>query len=485
MSAPKVSTSLRDRFEMIMNGAIDTAIRLVTTDDTLTASIEGVECIMIEAMIHNYTGNLHRAWLAVRRASGVAQTTGLHKGYNSSAYKILDPTANTAFNPDVLCFRIVEMDRYLSVTLGLPESSLKTRALEPEIMEQCHPIDRMARLQCIIARRILKSDHIPRPRKEPGVLNEVEELLQQAAREMSPSWWTVPDLSPGHENTASNPLQEISRINYHFSHYHLTMRLHLPYMLGTSQHAHNSKISAASAARETLSRYVTFRRWNFGHFYCRGVDYLAFIALTVLSLAHIDASRLTVQDELLNSDVIRIFAQSHLSDRGIMERTLDILKGMENDTTASKLASIMQHILDVEAAANSGVGYEAVGAKEKDGPTEYDGCLDQDKATLKLSIPYFGTITLRRKATSLATGTLPEQLQTMQWDYDWLQQPNLSQHDAHICCGNACLDGDFGSTDDSTLQSINDSLFGGLFGGIKGQEAFLSLDSLFAHDAET
>jgi hypothetical protein len=174
-----------------------------------------------------------------------------------------------------------------------------------------------------------------------------------------------------------------------------------------------------------------------------------------------------------------------------MERTLDILKGMENDTTASKLASIMQHILDVEAAANSGVGYEAIGAKEKDGQTEYDGCLEQDNATLKLSIPYFGTITLRRKVTSLATGTLPEQLQTMQWGYDWLQQPNLSQHNAHICGSNACLHGsplvigDFDGNDDSTLQSINDSLFGGLFGGSEGQEAFLSLDSLSAQATET
>lgn len=469
ISAPKMSMSLRDRFEMIMSGAIDTAIRLVTTDDALNASIEGVECIMVEAMIHNYTGNLHRAWLAVRRASGVAQTIGLHKGYKSSAYRILDPTTKAGFDPDVLCFRIIEMDRYLSVTLGLPQSSLETRALKPEMLAQCQPIDRMARLQCTIAGRILKYGQISRPRKEPDFLNEVEALIQQAAHEMSPRWWTVPDFSPCYGNTIDNPLEEISRINYQFSHYHLVMRLHLPYMLGASQHAH-SKIAAANAARETLTRYVTFRIWNSGHFYCRGVDYLAFIALTVLCLAQIDALSFTVQDELLNSDIVKVFAESHLSDRGIMERTLDILKGLGNDTTCSKLASIMQHILDVEAAATSGVGYVAVGAKEQDGQTEYDGCLEKDKVTLKLSIPYFGTIILRRKVTSPAIGAVSEQPQTTQWDDDWFEQPNLSQYNTNTGDSNGCLTesvrptGDFGCIDDFTLQSINNSLFGSLLG---------------------
>ncbi|KAH4222470.1 hypothetical protein HBI55_079510 [Parastagonospora nodorum] len=489
ISAPQLSMSLRDRFKMIMSGAIDAAIRLVTTDDALTASVEGVECIMGEAMIHNYIGNLHRAWLAVRRASGVAQTIGLHKGHKSSTYITLGPKTRAEFDPDVLCFRIIEMDRYLSVTLGLAQSSLETRALEPDTLAQCHPIDRMARLQCNIAGRIMKYDPLSRPRKTPEFLTEMEALLQQAAHEMSPQWWTIPDLLSGQEHTTGNPLQEISRINYQFSHYHLVMRLHLPYMLGTSQHA-QSKIAAANAARETLSRYMIFRRWSSGHFYCRGVDYLAFIALAVLCLAHIDASSSTVQDDLLNSDIVKILAQSHLSDRGIMERTLDILKGMGSDKTASKLASIMQHILDVEAAAVSGVGYNAV-AKHQDGQTEYSGRLEQDNATLKLNIPYFGTITLLRKMASLATGTLPEQPQTMQWDYDWLQQPDISQRNAHTCDINARLTGsplptgDFGSTDDCTLQSINDSLFGSLFGCIEGQEAFLSLESLSAQDIDT
>lgn len=71
--------SERSYYSNIMSRAADTATRLATSNDELTASIEGIECIMMEAMIQNHTGDLHRAWMAVRRATAVAQILGLHR----------------------------------------------------------------------------------------------------------------------------------------------------------------------------------------------------------------------------------------------------------------------------------------------------------------------------------------------------------------------------------------------------------------------
>ena len=42
----------------VMSRAVDTAHRLVTCNDELVNSIEGIECISIEAMYHNDGGNL-------------------------------------------------------------------------------------------------------------------------------------------------------------------------------------------------------------------------------------------------------------------------------------------------------------------------------------------------------------------------------------------------------------------------------------------
>ncbi len=42
---------------------VDTAIRLVSTNEDLIGSVKGIECIMLEAMYQNYVGNSHRrAW---------------------------------------------------------------------------------------------------------------------------------------------------------------------------------------------------------------------------------------------------------------------------------------------------------------------------------------------------------------------------------------------------------------------------------------
>jgi hypothetical protein len=102
ISTPGLSDASRKRFREIMTRAVDAATRLVTTVDALTASVEGVECIMIEALIHNYTGNLHRAWMVVRRAAAVAQAIGLHQGSKMQTSRILDLETKIDFNPDLL-----------------------------------------------------------------------------------------------------------------------------------------------------------------------------------------------------------------------------------------------------------------------------------------------------------------------------------------------------------------------------------------------
>jgi hypothetical protein len=126
ISASRVPVDQRARYKTIMSSVVDTASKLVISKDDLTASVEGVESIMILAMIQNYAGELHRAWMTTRRACAVAQMIGLH--HSGSKLKILDPETRAALNSEQLCYRIVEMDRYLSITLGLPQSSLESSA---------------------------------------------------------------------------------------------------------------------------------------------------------------------------------------------------------------------------------------------------------------------------------------------------------------------------------------------------------------------
>jgi hypothetical protein len=475
ISVGQIQEEQRGHFSKVMSHAMDTAVRLVTSNDELTASVEGIECIMVEAMIQNNCGNLHRAWMTVRRASAVAQMLGLHRGSpQSSAFKVLDPQGTSGLDPDQLCFRIIEMDRYLSLTLGLPQSSLQTCGLDAEAVAACHPLDRIARLQCIIADRILSCRAGESSDIQAEKVQSIDKMLKEAAELMPPQWWLTPDFDVN-DLTVPNSLPEYSRTTYQLSHFHLVMRLHLPYVLrssGTSMCEH-SKTTAIQAARELVSRYVAFHRWNSGIYYCRGVDYLSFVALTVLCVAHIDERNRSMA---LTQAVLD---HSRLSDRAMMERTVEILGNLKDDEIAMKLSRIMQYLLEVEAASANGICYNASTSEAHDGlVTECDGrFVNGDKGELQLQIPYFGTISLRRRLASFATtatGMLPIEApeQTQPSPVDWTNHWSLLDSSS-----------DISALDDWTLQSINEGLFGGLLGGFGGTELDpeVSLDESFIH----
>ncbi|KAI4923264.1 uncharacterized protein J4E92_008020 [Alternaria infectoria] len=150
------------------------------------------------------------------------------------------------------------------------------------------------------------------------------------------------------------------------------------------------------------------------------------------------------------------------SDRALMELTVKVLGERSDDALATKLSSIIQYLLDAEAASANGTGYNTSASETDDGlATEFDGqFMDAEKAVLQLHLPYFGTISLQRRLASdipLAEETLSTQVadQTQssltEWDNRWsfLDSSN-----------------DAGALDDWTLQSINGGLFGGLLGGL-------------------
>ncbi|KAJ9649955.1 hypothetical protein H2198_010725 [Neophaeococcomyces mojaviensis] len=401
---PDLGTSYRD----IMSHVVDTAIRLVTTNEDLVCSVEGIECIMIEAMYQNYAGNLHRAWLAVRRAIAVTQMIALHRGIKSPSLKILEPETRAAFNPDQICFRLVEMDRYLSLMLGLPCTSLDARFATPKALEGCQPVDRMQRIHCAMADRILQ-----RNENDPSETHNIDMLLQKAAAEMPPQWWLVPNISAGNSGSMEI-LHETVRLMDQFTHYHLLTRLHLPYMLRSSpdDKYDHSKITAVNVSREILARFVTFRTFNLAHFYCRGTDFLAFIATTVLCLAHIDSRgwRLGPAQNSYPRTVFNYLTHSRPSDRGMMERVFEIIESMARigtDTISRKIVGILRPLLAIEANAASGTSYSISSRKSDEDELGCHGELTNDGKGLHVHIPHFGIINFDRCNNSLSVSNVP------------------------------------------------------------------------------
>lgn len=441
----------QQRFEQLISTITDAVTKLVTMNDELTSSIEGIECIMMEATIQNHAGKLHQAWRTVRRAAIVGQILGLHRDVPLPAEMFLDPKTQSQFDLEQFCFHIACMDRYLSITLGLPHASHVPYATTPEQLTVFEPIDRMARLQCIITERLLD-----RPKKDLAEVCNIDQLLLEAAAQMPPHWWLIPD---SHHSQADDPDHDrtIARFNYQLSHYHLLLRLYLPYVFQpghSADHGHGKRI-ALNASREILSRYLAFRTWNKSRYYCRGMDFLALIAVTVLCVIHIDlrAQRAT---STCPTRAPNELAHNYPADRGMMQSTLEVLQGFEYDETASKLSRMMQSLLDVEADAAIGTEYSTTAVYNGDKTAEYQSELLDEGRKLQLRIPYFGTITLHRSPASVmindfaATNDLLVTDQGIyQTSLDW--NDRLSPQEIVTC-------------NDWTLPNVNQALFQDLFG---------------------
>ncbi|KAJ5722023.1 hypothetical protein N7488_000058 [Penicillium malachiteum] len=385
----------------IMTTVIEKAVRFVTTNDELNCSVEALECIIMESVYHNHSGNLHRAWMATRRATAVAEIMALHRGFDSPSLKFLDPATREILNPDQICFRLVQSDRYLSIMLGLPPTSLGTKFASDEAMKACGPIERLERTHCVV------SDHILR-RSEADLEDlteayEHDKLLQEIASEMPSQWWLSNFTS--NQSDEIKLLQDTVRFMDQLAHYHLLIRLHLPYMLrsSTDHRYDHSKLTTVNASREILSRYISFRDSSPTPFSCRGDEFLAFISVTVMCIAHMDARRQAQQlaESSAGVTVFNFLAHNHPSDRGLMERTLEILEtGAQSnaDPITSKLARNIRQLLVIEASSANGTAYTTSSSKGDQGVLEYDSRLTGGGNDLQIYIPYLGKINFERRA---------------------------------------------------------------------------------------
>ncbi|KAH6662820.1 hypothetical protein B0J14DRAFT_662414 [Halenospora varia] len=117
------------------------AVSLVTTDDELLGSIEGLECVMIESVYQANIVNPRRSWVSGRRAMSITQLMGLNRSSNLAQYKMLDP--KTKYHPQLMWFRIAFLDRMASDMMLANDT----------------PMGHLERIHCVAASRILEHSH--------------------------------------------------------------------------------------------------------------------------------------------------------------------------------------------------------------------------------------------------------------------------------------------------------------------------------------
>jgi hypothetical protein len=243
--------------------------------------------------------------------------------------------------------------------------------------------------------------------------HEIDKLLQKASMSMPPQWWLPPKLA----SSASDKMEhfhETIRMMDQFTHYHLVARLHLPYLLRSSadRKYEHSKITAVNASREILARFIAFRSSNPVASYCRGIDFLVFIASTTLCLAHIDTHR---HGQVFAGDgddgfSFNSLAHQRPSDRGMMESALESVEHMASasvDEIASKIATIFRYLLIIEADAADGSSYSTSTFASGEEGLKCGGRLSDGGNVLRIYIPSFGTIKIERGCVLRFILTMP------------------------------------------------------------------------------
>ncbi|KAL6818035.1 hypothetical protein GGI42DRAFT_309221 [Trichoderma sp. SZMC 28013] len=409
---------LSSELQGIMCRVVEIANRLVTSNDDLVISLEGIECIMMEAMFRNNTGNLRGAWVSNRRAMTMAQLMGLHR-YRTTVPsagnkdwgarplpKTIDAETRNRIEPDSMWFRLVSTDRYLSLILGLPQESQQdpyAAFLESKEPKDDAIIDCLERRETIAAGLILQRNSTTIHDLEATL--KVDKLFQEAAASTPAQWWLPPDPLSIAGNTME-AFKETLRLMYQLTHYHLLAQLHLPYILLTynDRKYDYSKMTAINASREILSRFVLYfgSASNYSP-YCHGVDYVTFIASMTLCLAHIKGHCHRRNNTLtnVNTSIFQFLIHQRPQDIGFIERVLDSMEHRittDNNPINQTIINSLKQLVGIEASiANQSSVVAKISCQIGGNGLEGGVSMHLNNGILHIYIPYYGTIKIERE----------------------------------------------------------------------------------------
>lgn len=416
---PGLSVSQQEISDRLFNAAT----RLVTSNEDIMDSVEGLECILLEAMYLCNLGNLRRAWLANRRGLGIAQMMGIHTGRSTPSMVFLDQKTIGRVRIDYMWFRFISSDRHLSLLLGLPQATPDNIFATPEVLETLNPMERFERISVVACSLILQrniSGH-----NDLETTYQIDKTLQRAATLLPSDWWGTSPLDASVGAAADDSaFRETLRLINQFIYHHLLLQLHLPYMLLPPMDDPRydcSKMTVANASRSILARFVSFHRASATAAYCRCIDFIAFIASTTLCLAHIEARRQhhLGHNQKHNFSLLQPLLHQRPGDRGLLERMLEIVNEMNaanGDSMAKRIGSILSPLLEIEQNSYRGGCYSVAAADRRSTDGKLQSVADFGDPSnaphvLCIKIPYFGTIRIEHHSKASAMKSPPKRAQ--------------------------------------------------------------------------
>ncbi|KAK6076312.1 C6 zinc finger domain-containing protein [Seiridium cupressi] len=368
---------------LLMHRLVTTARTWVTTKEEMHGTIDGLCCIMLEGVFEINCGNLRRAWAVYRRGMTVAQLMGIHRSPIPLLRRI-DPELDA--KPDFMWFRIVYMDRYLSLLLGLPQGTTDKSMVSAPVLRHEPPLGVFERQLTVIASRVLERNESPFSASEIATTLSIDSTLLRVSKSMPASFWrpaSFHNLRPGSPDT----LLETVRLSAQVYYYGLLIQLHLPYMMQTGDSIEHeySKITCVNASRDIMTRFIAHRTFNPMSSCSRPVDFFALLAAMTLLLAHLDAHQ--------HGEATNFLAHQRPSDRAMLDQALDqMTSDIHKNLMTEHSAKLIRQLLSIEADAADGSSYTA-----RSVIGDADTQEGKEGEELRLLIPFLGTIKISRQ----------------------------------------------------------------------------------------
>ncbi|KAI2630068.1 hypothetical protein GGS21DRAFT_525315 [Xylaria nigripes] len=367
--------ALKTPTRCLMAKYVSAVLDLVAYNDDLVGYSEGIEMLALIAIYHSNAGNLRKSWLISRRALSIAQLMGVDR-YGDKPLKSADPTSNPLTRPraKVVWFCLNFIDRYLSLTLGLPAGVDDNSFLAHEAGDSAK--ERLEKQHAVIMGAIIKRNSS----KGVTCLNTtraIDSELEKAARSVPSDFWKCPSAGAPKNADPKDFFCVIMQMMLQVHHHNLLILLHLPYMLRDPKERRwdYSKATCVSSSRQLLRTFLMLREMSKSSFMFRPTDYSALTASMTLLLGYLDP-KLQAQDPATTSD--------RAADRTLIQSARDKLLQIaeqNDDKVARDAAGIIGRLLpllDPDLMANAGQG----------GRNEHAG----EAPVIQLEIPYVGTI---------------------------------------------------------------------------------------------
>lgn len=341
----------------------------VVAKEEICHNAEGLECLLLEATYHANSGDMRRAFSAVRRAMACGQLLGIHRSHQVEVLQV-DKSA-PPFDPAYMWHRMVSADRLFSLVLDLPQGFSSAQNATNSTLAELDPEKQMDKQQCEIASWIL--DRNERSIDDMEFTKVIDEALQNSASLLPSNWWLVPDLCKLHSRR--DIFFSTTRLVTQILHFNLINQTHLPYLHHPGRfHAYN-KAACATASREILRRYIVLRDAGVvAHMY-HMVEFFSLIAAMTLVLVHLERRW---QD---NSQELSVLAHTRASDRGMVEQAALHMSRLPTCNGSQTLGHLLQ--IENEAFQTNSVGSGTI----------IKGIGDEG-SFFEFRIPYFGRLRL-------------------------------------------------------------------------------------------